>query len=403
MTLPRLHPAQQTAEKQSRRYNIFNCGRRFGKDVILMRRKARMIREGKPLAWFAPTYRMMTENYKQLRDMLAPVLTRSSASDYVLEVEGGAAIDFWSLDNYDSARGRKYFHVTINEAASASNLRDAWGYVILPTLMDYAGGVDVSSTPKGFNFFHTLWSEAEGKDDWARIHYTTYDNPHIPRQEIDALKGILSERAFQQEILAEFLQDGSYFQNIDACCVVETPARPEDHSGHTFGLGIDWGQSDDFTVGTVGCRECDCVVDWFRFNGLSYPTQRARIVDYIQKWPGCRVLPERNSIGKPNIDDLRTVSWNDGKEFISMACGPDGDYGFQTTAVTKPTLIEQLYLALQRGRKYPKEYADEFRAYEVEMRSNGQPSFSAPSGQKDDRVISSALENWLAISALQIF
>ena len=379
-----------------------------------MRRKARMIGERKPLGWFAPTYRMMTENYKQLRDMLAPVVIRESMSDHVLEIEGGASIDFWSLDNYDAARGRRYYHVTINEAAMAGNLMDAWAYVIRPTLLDFQGGLDMSSTPKGFNAFHTFWAQAENSPEWARFHYTTFDNPYIPASEIEALRAILPERAYQQEIMAEFIQDGSYFQNIDVCCVLDSPDNPSDHPGHTFGLGIDWGQSNDFTVGTVGCRECDRAVDWFRFNGLSYPMQRQRIVEVIKKWPGIRVLPERNSIGQPNIDDLRLVTWQekviaangqpmDVTQFIEMALGPDGQYGFNTSATTKPMLIEQLYLALQRGRKYPKEYADEFRAYEVTTRANGAPSFSAPSGMHDDKIISAALENYLSMSALQVF
>jgi hypothetical protein len=405
VTLPRLHPQQQAAEAAAKRFNIYCCGRRWGKDVLLMRRKARMVGERKPLGWFAPTYRMMTENYKQLHSILAPIITRDSMTDHVLEIEGGASIEFWSLDNYDAARGRRYYHVTINEAAMAGNLMDAWNYVIRPTLMDYRGGLDMSSTPKGYNAFSTFWNQAENNSDWARVHYTTYDNPYIPASEIQALKEILPARAFQQEILAEFVADGSYFQNIDACCVLDAPDMPEAHPGHTFGLGIDWGQSNDFTVGTVGCRECDRAVDWFRFNGLSYPVQRARIVEYVKKWPGVRVLPERNSIGGPNIDDLRLVEWemNGKKQYIEIALGPDGQHGFNTSATTKPMLIEQLYLALQRGRKYPKEYADEFRAYEVTMRANGAPSFSAPASGHDDRCISAALENYLSLSALQVF
>ena len=377
-----------------------------------MRRKARMVSACKPLGWFAPTYRMMTENYKQLHDILAPIVTRDSLADHVLEIAGGATIEFWSLDNYDAARGRKYYHVTINEAASAGNLMDAWGYVIRPTLLDYGGGADIASTPKGYNGFSTFWNMAESTPDWARVHFTTYDNPYIKPGEIAELQKILPARAFQQEILAEFVADGCYFQNIEACCVLETPDRPDDHPGHTFGMGIDWGQADDFTVGTIGCRECDRAVDWFRFNGVSYNAQRERIVDYVKKWPGVRVLPERNSIGQPNIDDLRQVVWHTPRkdnpavmeaQYIEMALGADGQYGFNTTAQTKPMLIEQLYLALQRGRKYPKEYADELRAYEVTMRSNGAPSFSAPSGGKDDRVVSAALENYLSMSALQVF
>jgi len=271
---------------------------------------------------------------------------------------------------------------------------------------DYQGGLDMASTPKGLNAFSVFWNQAEGDLDWARVHYTTYDNPYIPPKEIEAMKGILPMRAFQQEILAEFVADGSYFQNIDLCCVLDHPDAPSEHPGHTFGLGIDWGQLNDFTVGTIGCRECDRAVDWFRFNGLSYPMQRARIIDYIKKWPGVRVLPERNAMGQPNIDDLRLVTWQDengAEQFIEIALGTDGKFGFDMKVNTKPMVIEHLHQALMRGRKYPKDYADEFRAYEIKMRDTGAPSFSAPEGSHDDRVTSAALENYLSLSALQVF
>jgi hypothetical protein len=46
------------------------------------------------------------------------------------------------------------------------------------------------------------------------------------------------------------------------------------------------------------------------------------------------------------------------------------------------------------GFLVPKDYADELRAYEVEVMSSGHPKFGAPDGMHDDRVMSLALAWW---------
>jgi hypothetical protein len=76
----------------------------------------------------------------------------------------------------------------------------------------------------------------------------------------------------------------------------------------------------------------------------------------------------------------------------------DGKPGFNTTATTKPVLIQALASALEHGGlQVPVEYADELRTYEVTIGDSGHPKFSAPEGRNDDRVISLAL-CWYAMS-----
>ena len=389
MKLTKYHPTQQAANDAAKRFNLFMAGRRWGKDIMLMRRTAERIVKGGAQGWFAPTYRMMTDNFKELKNMLAPAISSASASTHRLEFRNGAHLDFWSLDNYDAARGRKYQWVTINEAAIAPNLVDAWGYVIRPTLADLQGGADFGTTPKGLNGFYTLWSQAADQVDWARVHYTTYDNPFIVPSEIEAMKLSLPERVYKQEILAEFIEDGAFFQGVDECCVIETRDTPDQHKGHKIVGGLDWALSEDFTVLTILCATCGKVVDWYRVNRLDFVMQRMAIKDYADRWKAT-LLPERNSIGQPNIEMLL-------QENVPIQTGPDGAAGFQTTASTKAELINRLALGLSRHEiKAPKEYADELRAYEVTTTLSGNPKFSAPEGLHDDRVISLALAWWAA-------
>jgi hypothetical protein len=319
--------------------------------------------------------------------LLYPLVKTKSEQEKRLDLTTGGVIEFWSLDNPDSPRGRKYNHVAINEAAAVRDLEYAWTMVIRPTLADCKGSADFASTPRGLNYFFHLWQQAAESPEWAHWRFSTHTNPHIPETEIDAMKSELPERVFSQEIMAEFLADGAYFQNIDAAANIETPEEPEQHNGHYIIMGVDWALSNDYTVLTVGCRDCNRVVDWQRFNNLDFTYQRERLCSMADRWHISGCLPERNSIGEPNIELLR--------ERVPIMAGPDKLPGFLTTATSKPGLIQALATALEHdGFQVPRDFADELRSYEVELSMSGHPKFSAPTGQHDDRVISLALCWW---------
>jgi len=198
---------------------------------------------------------------------------------------------------------------------------------------------------------------------------------------------MLPERVVRQEIMAEFVEDGAYFQGVDDACILEQPDTPEQHPAHHIVIGVDWAKSEDYTVLTVGCRDCNRVVGWDRFNRIDFTYQRERLGELARLWQAS-VLPERNSIGEPNIEILQQSG-------LRILRGPDGLPGFMTTATTKPVLIESLAAALvHHGFKAPIEYKDELTAYQVEVMDSGRSKFGAPSGQHDDRVISLALAWW---------
>ena len=101
-----------------------------------------------PCAWAAPTYKVLTDDWRILTDLLAPVTVKRSEQEKQIRLIGGGVIDMWSLDNVDSIRGRKYARFMINEAAFVPNLMDAWNMVIRPTLIDLTGDAYFSGTPK---------------------------------------------------------------------------------------------------------------------------------------------------------------------------------------------------------------------------------------------------------------
>lgn len=204
--LPKPHPGQQQLLDGERRFNVACMGRRFGKSAFGVNR---VVKHGycknQPVAWFAPQYKLLDEAWRETRRRLSGNITRADSQQHRLELRGGGSIDFWTLDNPDAGRGRKYALVVIDEAAMARNLEEAWTAAIRPTLADLQGKAWFLSTPKGGNYFKTLFDRAGDDPDWARWQMPTASNPYIRPAEIEAMRLELPNLIYQQEVLAQFV------------------------------------------------------------------------------------------------------------------------------------------------------------------------------------------------------
>jgi len=208
LVLPRPHEAQQVILREAKRYNVLACGRRFGKTTLggnLL--SDPILKDSLPCAWFAPTYRLLEEAYNDHKRIYAPVIRRAVQTPAPrIELITGAAIDYWTLDDPSTvARGRKYKRVIIDEAAMARHLEQAWTEAIRPTLTDYIGDAFFLSTPKGSNYFRTLYGMAGQDDDWMSWQMPTTANPWIDAEEVGKAGESLPSIAFRQEYLAEFV------------------------------------------------------------------------------------------------------------------------------------------------------------------------------------------------------
>ena len=389
VSTPALHPAQREIERASKRFNVLCCGRRFGKDIYLERKVARYLLKSKlPVGWFAPSYRMLLENWRMMRNVLAPVTIRANESEHRLDLVTGNPLEMWSLENQDAARGRKYGFIVINEAAMVKGLLDAWNMVIRPTLADYRGVADIASTPRGLNGFYELWKLAGEGGDWARFHYRTEDNPYIPKDEIAAMRATMPEMVVKQELDAEFVEGGAFFQNIENSAVIREKDIPENHKGHRLLMSADWGKLNDYSCFGVGCADCAKVVDWEHFNKIDYIYQRERLMSIYNRWKPIGVIPERNSMGEPNIELLA-------QSRIYVLMGPDNNPGFKMTPISKPPLIEDLAQALLiHNFKVPYDAMDELVGFQLDILDSGYNKFGAPDGKHDDWVVMLALLWW---------
>lgn len=389
LTLPRPHDGQSQVIREARRFNVLDCGRRFGKTTLGIDRCVTPAVLPYPVGWFSPSYRMLVEVWREAVRALAPITTRASGSDHRIENLAGGVLEFWSLDNPDSARGRKYKRIVVDEAAMVPNLMDAWQYALRSTLVDWEGDAYFLSTPKGRNGFWQMWQWGQDptKTEWASWQMPSNVNPMIKQSELDAMRETMTERAYTQEILAEFLEDGAgLFRNITANLTAPGDAQPADHTNHAIVMGCDWAKQEDYTCFSVGCATCHVEVAIDRFNQVDYHVQTGRLQALAEKWQPRNILTELNSIGQPVFEMLQ-------RQGLPVV-------GFNTTGSTKPPLIENMALAFERGEwrwLADPVWRAELEAYERTVNpTSGRSSYSAPEGQHDDTVIARALMLWQA-------
>jgi hypothetical protein len=387
LDLPLLHPAQRKIKEEAKRFNVLACGRRFGKTLLGIELASEIAVQNYPVGWFAPTYKLLDEAWRDAVKLLGGSMTDKNVQQKRL-VFGQGSIEMWSLDSPDSARGRKYKRVIIDEAAMIPNFEDAWHGAIRPTLMDYEGDAFWLSTPKGMNFFKRGFDYGQdpAKPEWKSWSFPSSANPHMPPAEIEDARANEPELWFKQEWLAEFLQnEGAVFRNVEVNLKAER-SNPEEHIGHLVVQGIDWAQKHDFTAICTFCATCKQELELDRFNKIEWAFQRKRLRAQYDRWGVAHALAEENSIGSPNIEALN----NEG-----MNVKP-----FTTTAATKPPLIQSLALAFERTEakwlNIPVATA-ELIAYEAKISAaTGRPSYGAPEGMHDDTVIARALA-WDAV------
>lgn len=205
-----LTPSQKIIARDTHRFRVANCGRRFGKTILASEEiKGKAIANECRIAYIAPTYGQARDIiWQTLIKELKPIAEKINESRLEIEVKNlkgtTSLIQLRGWESIETLRGQKFHFIVIDEVAMMRNFWIAWQEVIIPTLTDTKGEVLFISTPKGFNHFYELYNLENDNEDWKSFHFTTYDNTHIEAEEIEKLKSQMTEDRFAQEYLAEF-------------------------------------------------------------------------------------------------------------------------------------------------------------------------------------------------------
>lgn len=387
--LPKPHDKQRAILASGAKRKIICAGRRGGKTELVASLKAvpHFLNGGRVL-YGAPIASQTDVFWETISERLYPLIKAGfiyrNKTERYLEWNAGRPGRIRAKTAYDADTWRGDWGDLLLYDEYAFMSPDAWEVVGAPMLLDNDGEAWFISTPNRKNHFFALYTKGINEREngrWESFHFTSYDNPHLSQSALAEITGDMTEDMIRQEIMAQFLDnEGAVFRNIAACHKAED-TRPQTHEGHVLVAGIDWGKKQDYTVISIGCMNCRCEVSLTRFNKIDYTYQRQRLMQDWQKWGVTWGLAESNSIGEPNLESLQESG-------LQVE-------GFATTAISKPQLIENLVLVLEREElQFLNDpiARSEMEAYEVKISdTTGRPSYNAPAGVHDDTVIARAL------------
>jgi len=368
VTLSKPHKAQLQIISEAKRFNVLDCGRRFGKSKLAANILSENALEGNPGAYFAPTYKLLEGTFKDILTALQPLISRKHDNQRIELITGGS-IEFWSLENPLAGRSRKYKVAIIDEAAFNRNLWASWTEAIRPTLTDLKGSAWFMSTPKGKNDFYKLWMRGQtGEPDWMSWQMPTITNPFIDPSEIEAARRDLPELAFKQEYLAEFNDNVANPFGLDyiRICTGQMSNEP------VVCFGIDLAKSFDWTV-IIGLDRFGVVCYFDRFQRPWNETK-----EIIRRLPKAAIKIDSTGVGDPITEDIQRER---------------GDvHSFKYTSTSKQQLMEGLAAAIHQRKVIYSEgtIRAELESFEYQMTGTG-VKYTAPPGLHDDCVNALAL------------
>jgi phage terminase large subunit len=271
-------------------------GRRFGKTTLAVEeiKGLAIYTSDAKICYVAPTYQQARDiAWEMLKKELQPITITANESRLELIVRNTkgntSQIILRGWEAIETLRGQKFHFIVIDEVAMMRNFWMNWQEIIRPTLTDYKGQVMFISTPKGFNHFYELYNQEAEDQDYKSFHFTSYDNPHLPKEEIDKAKEELIEDRFAQEYLADFRKTAG---------LVYKEFRRESHliDGTNYPiftdilLGVDFGYTNPACVLKIGKTADNLYVvmdEWYKTKQTT-----AQIIEVCQSFKSNMVYPD---------------------------------------------------------------------------------------------------------------
>ena len=310
----RLTPSQSQIASDIHRFRVLNCGRRFGKTILAIEEMVgvAIAKKDRRVAYFAPTRDDAREiTWSMLIKKCENIITYKNESLLHIKImtldkgESMIALYGWeSVQERGKGRGLANDFIVCDEVSSYRNFWIGWNEVLSPTLIDRKGSAMFISTPKGFNHFFDLYNLEQKDLSYKSFHFTSYDNPHIPVEELNREKLGKPEDVFAQEYLADFRKtQGLVYKDFNRTRHVydSNQINVVDRL-----VGIDWGYTNPSAIYTIN-KDTD---DNYWVTSEYYKTGKTtlELIEYAKSLGGNKYYPDPAEPDR--IEEMRRASLN---------------------------------------------------------------------------------------------
>lgn len=337
--------------------------------------------------YISPTFQLGRKLYAEMTKMLdgKGIIKKANASTLTIETIYGSTIQCFSMEAYTSIRGTTCNGVCILDECAyypdvLPNGEEPWANVIMPITKARKPKVVFVSTPRGKRGI--LWDmylkAVNGEKGYAELSRTIYQDTLVTEEEINEIKKNISDYAFRQEFMVEFMEDGlSFFVGYSDCFDYD------DFEEDKTWIGCDLsGDGTDATILTkVNVRD---QIQQFEIQGtldMKYK-QISSIIDSSKNLQVAYL--EKNGLGSPMINEIKKLVRDKGRI-----------REFETTNATKEEIVSEMAVDIanhkvhfQRGdRKLYEELGD----FVVTVSKSRKLTFAARGSGHDDRVMSACI------------
>jgi hypothetical protein len=233
------HSGQKRILKQSRRFNVIVCARRFGKTELITKVKMPLISPavfyGKKVGVFVDDMKDFAESWSKIVDTYklkseGGLIVKKDETSKIIQFVGGGVLEIWSIGDEgrkEKGRGRKYHRVIYEETQKIPErvLKHHWENVARILLTDYKGDAYFIGTANGKNnYWYSLCQKGAKNgacesnafndidlpanaesDEWMTFRMITIDNPNIDPTEVQSAASDLDRLTYEQEYLSVFV------------------------------------------------------------------------------------------------------------------------------------------------------------------------------------------------------
>lgn len=215
-----LHDKQREISSSNARFKVIRAGRRSGKTTYEIESLVfnAVSKKDRTVFYVAPTQiQARSIIWESLKSRLAGI---GEAHEQRLEmkvptIDGGySIIKIAGWENRENFRGQSAHHITFDETDTMKDFFIGWQEIFRPALIDTAGTTDFIGTPKKENpNLRRLEKQCEIDTEWEPFNFSSWDNPNLPRKELEDAQKEMDKNTYRQEIMAEYVEDlGALFR-----------------------------------------------------------------------------------------------------------------------------------------------------------------------------------------------